>query len=171
MAQPEYVPAGPTTRVSERLPTPLAWKADRPGEVVHQGGQPTGDRFGTAGPDQGYALKLARRWEDKVVLASGEQRADVMTGCVAVALKRATAFSRAPVIFDIEAALALFGYLTNAGTELVAFRKPLFEGCVHSYNQVRDIADRVPEHTLRLTPADVKLRLAAGGWKAMLGLD
>jgi hypothetical protein len=170
MAQPEYVPAGPKTRASERLPTPLAWKADRPGEIVHQGGQPTGDRFGTAGPDQGYALKLARRWEDKVVLTPGEPWADVTTGCVAVALKRATVFSRAPVTYDVEAALAVFGYLTNAGTELVAFRKPLFEGCAHHYNQVRDIADQVPESTLRLTPDEVKSRVAAGGWKALLGV-
>jgi hypothetical protein len=171
MAQPEYVPAGPKTPVSERLPTPLAWKADRPGEVVHKGGQPTGDRFGTAGPDQGYALKLARRWEDKLVLVSGERRDDVMTGCVAVALKRATVFRRAPVTYDLEAAFAVFGYLADAPLDLVAFRKPMFDCCVHDYNQVRDIADRVPEDTLRLTPADVKGRLAGGGWKALLGLE
>jgi hypothetical protein len=171
MAQPEYVPADPKTRVSERLPTPLAWKADRPGEVVHHGGQPTGDRFGTAGPDQGYALKLARRWEDKLVMAPGEHREDAVVGCVAVALKRAALFMRAPVTYDLEAAFALYGYLADAPADLVAFRQPRFESCAHDYNQVRDIVDGVPEPTLRLTPADVTSGVASGGWKALLGVD
>jgi hypothetical protein len=173
VAQPEYVPAAPKDRhrVSERLPTPASWHATRPGEVVQLGGQPTGPRFGVAGPDQGYALKLARLWEDKLVLAPGEHLGDAKAGCVAVALKRAGTLGRAPVTFDLELAFAVYGFLEGAPADLVAFRQPLFRSCAHDYNQVRDLVDRVPEQTLRLTPAEVRRRLANGGWRVLLGLD
>lgn len=173
MAQPEYVPSAPRDkqRASERLPTPQGWRPDRPGEVVHQGGQPVGKHFGTPGPDQGYALKLAREWKDKLVLAPGEHLDDAVAGCVAVAMRRAGLLGRAPVTYDLELAFALYGYLTTAGTDLTAFRKALFESCAHDYNLQRDIADRVPEHTLRLSPADVRSRIAGGGWRQLLGVD
>ena len=45
--------------------------------------------------------------------------------------------------------------LRDLRPDLVAFRGPLFEGCAHHYDDQRDIADRVPESTLRMTPADV----------------
>jgi hypothetical protein len=172
MAAPEYVPTATSDRlrVSERLPTPEAWRADRPGEVVHDGGQPVGDGFGTPGPDQGYALKLARLWEPKLVLSPGEKIDDVMAGCTAVALRRAGLLGRAPVIYDLEVAFAGWGFLTSAGADLVAFRKPLFEGAAHDYQVQRPVADQVPETTLRLAPAEVRERLGNGEWRALLGL-
>jgi hypothetical protein len=173
MAQPEYVPTAPRDRlrVSERLPTPLAWRADRPAELVHQGGQPVGDLFGVAGPDQGYALKLVRLWDDKLVLAPGEERRDVLAGCVAVAMKRAGLFGRAPVIYDVEVGFAVWGYLTSAGAELVAFRKPLLRGAADDYHVQRRVADHVPPLTLRLTPAEVRSRIGSGDWRSLLGGD
>lgn len=171
MAQPEYVPTTnrDRQRASERLPTPHSWHADRPAEVVQKGGQPAGKRFGTPGPDQGFALKLVRSWEDKLVLAPGEDREDVIAGAVAVAMRRSGQFGRAPVTFDIEHALALWGFLTTAGTDLTSYRRTLFEGCAHEYQRQRDIADHVPEHTLRMPPAEVRLGVGAGRWRQLLG--
>ncbi|HWW52206.1 MAG TPA: hypothetical protein VNY84_00445 [Acidimicrobiales bacterium] len=173
MAQPEYVPTLPAdqTRVSERLPVPASWRADRPAEVVQRGGQPLGKRFGVIGPDQGYAIKLAHLFEDKLVLTTGEHRADVVAGGVCVATKRAAILGRAPVIYDLEVGFAAWGYLTQAPADLLAYRKPLFAECAHHYEQQRAIADQVPESTLRLAPADVRARVGAGGWKALLGLS
>src|SRR5258708_3438600 len=161
MAQPEFVPTLPAdqTRVSERLPVPGSWRADRPGEVVSHGGQPLGKRFGVIGPDQGYALKLAHLLEDKLVLTAGEHKADVVAGCVCVATKRAAVLGRAPVIYDLEVGFALWGFLTEAPADLVAYRKALFAECAHHYEQQRAIADQVPESTLRLGPAEVRSRL------------
>jgi hypothetical protein len=171
MAQPEFVqtPAGKAGG-RERLPTPLSWRADRPAEIVQQGGQPVGPLFGLAGPDQGYALKLARLWEDKVVLAKGEHRDDAVAGCLGVATKRASLFGRAPVTYDLEVAFAVWGYLNEAPPDLAAYRKPLFTGCAHHYEAQRAIVDLVPDAPLRLSPAEVKARVTAGDWKALLGL-
>ena len=89
---------------------------------------------------------------------------------MAVALKRAAAFGRAPVTYDLELAFALYGYLEGAPADLVAMRRPLFESCAHDYNAVRDLVDRVPEETLRMSPEDVKARVAATDWRPLLGL-
>ena len=170
MAQPEYVPTAPSdkARVSERLPTPDPWWADRVGEVKPQGAQPQGRRLGTAGPDQGYALKLFGRFDDRLVLAAGEHAADVEAGTLGVALRRAALYGRSPVIHDVELALGLWGFLDAAPAELVAYRHPLFAEAAHHYGQQRAVSDQVPEETLRLSPAEVRARLA--DWRQLLGV-
>ena len=169
MAQPEYVPviARDRLRVDERLPTPTAWWADRVAELKQQGAQPRGPGMGTAGPDQGYALKLARHLSGQVVLAPHEHREDALAGCLGVALRRAALFGRGPVIHDLELAFGLWGYLDGAPEDLVSFRRPLFAGAAHHYAVQRAIADLVPDSTLRLTPDEVRGR-SDGGWRELL---
>ena len=62
MAAPEYVPVSlnELPRLKEPIPAPGHWKADRPADLG-PGGQPHGAKFGSPGPDQGYALTLARQ--------------------------------------------------------------------------------------------------------------
>jgi hypothetical protein len=165
MAQPEYVPvvARDRVRVSERLPTPDHWLAARPAEVRDRGGQPIGPMFGTAGPDQGYALKLAHHLQPQIV---ADHVDDAIAGTIGVAMRRAALFGRAPVIHDVDLALALFGFYEGAPADLVAFRRPLFEGAAHDYPTQRAIVDRVPETTLRLTPDAVKGQLAS--WRSLI---
>jgi hypothetical protein len=167
MAQPEYVPLSPSDRVrpAERLPVPDAWRQDRPAEITKPGA-PTGRRFGTPGPDQGYGLTLAERFEDRLELGSGEHAEDAMTGCLGVALRRAALFGRAPVVHDLELAFTLWGFLGGAPDDLVEHRMPLFQGVSHDYDRQREIAERVAESTLRLTPAGVRERLS--DWRALL---
>src|SRR5439155_31489 len=85
--------------VLEPIHPPGHWKADRPADL--RGGQPRGPMFGDPGPDQGYALVLARRFEDRLQLTEGEHREDVVAGCVGVANKRSSLLGRAPVIYDL----------------------------------------------------------------------
>ena len=59
--------------------------------------------MGSQGPDQGFALRLARAFRSRLRLGPGEHVADVVVGCVGVALKRAALFGRAPVADDLEA--------------------------------------------------------------------
>ena len=131
-----------------------AWRAGRPGEVVDQGGQPWGTRLGSQGPDQGFALRLARAFRPRLRLGPGEQVADVVVGCVGVALKRAALFGRAPVADDLEVAFGLFGFLDEplVGPAL-AERRRLFAEVSHhhQYTEVRRIVDLVPDATLGLT--------------------
>lgn len=167
MAAPEYVPVplADRARQGEVLPPPRSWTATRPGDLV--GSQPTGYLLGKPGPDQGYGLALAQRFAGRLQLTTGEHEADAVAGCTAVALRRASMLGRAPVIYDFDLAFTIWGYLGDAPEDLVAYRAPLFAGASHHYRQQREIADRVPEETLRLTAAQARARL--GEWRTLLG--
>ncbi len=159
MAAPESVPTSPTAPKAYKSPPRRSapWQADRPGEVV-DGGQPTGPRLGSPGPDQGYALKLVHQFDGRIHLADGEDIHDVEAGGVAVAMRRSSLFGRAPVIHDLTIAFTVFGFLDkNAPDELVAMRRKLFEGVhipVH-YVEMRTLVDSVDEDALRMTPQRV----------------
>lgn len=167
MAQPDFVPMtlGDRVRTADVLPIPDRWEANRPGELDGLR-PPEGRSFGNTGPDQGFALKLAKRFADRLELAPGEHAEDVISGCVGVALRRAARFGRAPVIYDLELAFTLFGYLGGAPAELVEFRRSFFDAASHDYWDQRDIADLVDEDTLALSPAEVRSRLA--DWRSLL---
>ncbi|MFL6205904.1 MAG: hypothetical protein ACJ739_11185 [Acidimicrobiales bacterium] len=172
MAAPEHVPVDRTkpVRAYESPPRrPESWHPDRPGELVGDG-QPRGDRVGNQGPDQGYALRLARQLEGKLSLTSGEHEKDALAGAVAVGLKRASLFGRAPVIHDIKVGLTVWGFLGEAPKELIDVRKALFEEVSHPhhYASLGRIVDLVPEDTLRLSLADVE-QLQRTDWHRLLG--
>ena len=174
MAAPEYVPTDPLARLrayrsNPRRPEP--WTADRPGEI--QGEQPRGDRFGSPGPDLGFALKIARTFDDRLVLVDGEDHHDVVGGCVAVAMKRSSLFGRAPVVHDLTVAFTVWGFLDTAPDDLVAERRVRFEGvghAAHHYVALRGVVDAVPEATLALTPGQVTEAHRAD-WRSLLDLS
>ena len=77
--------------------------------------------LGSAGPDQGYALRLARLMSDQLRLLPGEHLEDVIAGGIEIAMKRAARFGRAPVRADAELAFTLWGFLGDPpDDELVA---------------------------------------------------
>jgi hypothetical protein len=175
MAAPEFVPVRPGLREAayESPPRRLgSWLAARPAEIVDDGEQPTGGPRGYPGPDQGYALLLANRFRGELALTAGEHEDDAIAGCVAVALKRASLFGRAPVVFDLRMAFELWGFTAGdagADPDLVTYRRPLFAEVSnsHHYTELRALATSVPEATLRLLPADLTARRA--DWRALLG--
>lgn len=173
MAAPEYVPLQPRRQVraySSPPPRWGSWTADRPGDLG--GPQPHGDQLGTPGPDQGYALGLAERFRDRLALRDGEDVDDALAGASAIAMKRSGLFGRAPVIHDLTAALAVWGFLDpGAPDDLVAVRREWFEE-VHlpiHYPQLRRIADAVPAEVLRRPHADIVAR-ARDDWRSCLDL-
>jgi hypothetical protein len=168
VAAPEYVPVSlnELPRLKEPIPAPGRWKPDRPADL--KGGQPFGPMLGRPGPDQGFALVLARRFDDRLVLADGEHKDDVVAGCLGVATKRSSIFGRAPVVYDLELAFTLWGFLAEPPEYLIEFRRHLFLGVHHHYWDQRKITDLVPEETLRLTPAQVRERLSE--WRGMLSI-
>jgi hypothetical protein len=158
VAAPEHVPVDRTRllRTYESPPRrPEPWLADRPGELTD--GQPRGPRLGNQGPDQGYVLTLARRFEGKLTLTPGEHERDALAGAVGVALKRASLLGRAPVVHDLTVALTIWGFLGDAPGELVELRTRLFEEVAHPnhYAEQRRIADLVPDDVLRKSPQQV----------------
>ena len=167
MAQPDFVPMtlGDRVRTADVLPIPDRWEATRPGELEGLR-PPEGRSFGNTGPDQGFGLKLAKRFRERLELQPGEHAEDAISGCLGVALRRAAKFGRAPVIYDFELAYTLFGFLGGAPAELLEFRRPYFDAASHDYWDQRDIADLVAEDTLALSPVEVRTRLA--DWRSML---
>lgn len=170
MAAPRFVPVVPVGgfRDGEHLPPALEWTTDRPGEV--RNGQPSGRKLGSPGPDQGYAIKLANLFHGRLRLVDGEHEHDVMSGCLAVAMKRSSIFGRAPVIHDLDVAFSVFGFLGDdpAPADLIRMRTSLFEAAGHHYEVQRHIADLVPESTLRLSPAEVRQLQRIDGWHKLL---
>ncbi|MDA8047111.1 MAG: hypothetical protein M0Z30_18055 [Actinomycetota bacterium] len=167
MTQPAQVPQADTDRVrpSALLPPPKGWVLDRPAEQLDLR-PPTGPRFGATGPDLGYGLKLARRMQDRLVLADRERAEDVVAGGFACGSRRAAHFGRAPVIYDMEWAFGLWGYLGGAPDDLIAWRQPLFRGAAEHYWDRREIVDAIKVEALRLTPAQARENLSR--WKDFL---
>ncbi len=152
MGAPQYVPTDPTDPPHYQAPQrrPGGWMADRPGEL--RGGQPTAARLGRQGPDQGYALRLARVLADELELVDREAEDDVIAGCVAVGLKRASLFGRAPIMDDLRAAAAVWGFDRPADDALVSERTRAFAEIAnnHHYEERRAVADAVPDEILSL---------------------
>lgn len=172
MAAPEYVPQPAVQRVRSYTSPPRrpeSWRSDRPGDLT--GAQPHGPGLGTPGPDQGYALVLAHRFEGRLYLTDGEHERDAIAGGVGVALKRASVFGRAPVMHDLTVAFTIWGFLREAPDELVALRKPLFAEVANPnhYPEQRHVVDMVPEGSLRLSPQEVA-EAHLRDWRSLLDL-
>jgi hypothetical protein len=171
MSAPKFVPVAPTGayRDGEHLPPALEWSADRPGDLASH--QPRGDKLGSPGPGQGYALKLANRFHGKLNLADGENEHDVILGCLGVANKRASLFGRSPVIHDVEVAFSIFGFLGDSAIEdLRRYRRGLFEAAGHHYEVQRQIADLVTDETLQLSAPEIKTIVSSGQWRSLLAI-
>ena len=132
MAAPKFSPVDQTEPVrGYESPdhVPEGWTPTRPGEI--EGFQPEGPRLGAQGPDQGYALRIASTLRPKVQVAPGENVDDAIVGCLGVALRRASLFSRAPVVHDLTIAFTIWGFYDSsppAGTPRPS-RRRCSKGC------------------------------------------
>ena len=86
MAAPQYVPntLNEQPRRGLAIPASEGWVPGRPAELDDH--QPVGRELGRPGPDQGFALKLAKGYHGQLQLTAGEKEHDVVTGCVVVAM-------------------------------------------------------------------------------------
>jgi hypothetical protein len=167
-----------TARTSERTAlyysspdvVPEAWCPERPGVV--DGLQPTGPLLGAQGPDQGFAFSIAHRLAPKLRLQPRERLDDAIRGCVLIALRRASLFSRAPVVHDVKLAFTIWGFFDEQPpADLLARRAALFEGIgnvLHHYAEGRVLADLVPAATLRMTPTAAVAAYPAR-WRELTG--
>jgi|HubBroStandDraft_6_1064221.scaffolds.fasta_scaffold503445_2 hypothetical protein len=155
MTQPSFVPITEADQVrpSLRLEVPGAWTTDRPAELRIPI-RPAGPSMGTPGSDQGFALRLARRFEDRLRLAPDESPEDVVVGVALVAAKRSGLLGRAPSVYDVRAALNLWEFLDDAPADVVDTRRTAFRSVAHDYVVQRALVDSVPEESLRPTPEE-----------------
>lgn len=172
MAAPRFAPvptSEPVRYYESPDVVPDGWEPGRPGEI--EGRQPTGDRLGYQGPDQGYIITLANRARGRIRLTANENIDDALRGCSLIALRRASLFGRAPCVHDLNLALSLWGYLSDTTSpEQIAIRHELFIGVgnIHHYKEGRAIADMVPESTLRLSPERVAADISSN-WRSLTG--
>lgn len=174
MAAPKFSPVDhsePVRSYASPDYVPDTWTPDRPGEI--EGFQPEGPLLGAQGPDQGFALRIAATLRPKLKVTAEENVDDAIRGCLGVALRRASLFSRAPVVHDLNIAFTIWGCYDDAPpAELVALRRNMFEGLRlvgHHYAEARAVADLVPETTLQMTP-DAVASAYPGDWRALLGI-
>jgi hypothetical protein len=168
VAQPDYVPIISSDRIrpSSRLQVPASWEQDRPAEILSLR-QPEGGSFGATGSDLGFGLKLAHRVGARAVLSEGEHLADVVVGCFGCGTRRSSYFHRSPVIYDMDWAFTLWGFMEGAPEDLIAFRRPLFAGVAEDYDRQREIVGRVTDEVVRLSHTEVKANLTK--WRGWLG--
>ena len=173
MAAPKFSPVKPTD--NSRCYTspeyvPEAWKPERPGEI--SGFQPAGPWLGDQGPDQGFALRIASQLRPKLQLQQGENADDAIQGCLGIALRRASMFSRAPFVHDLTIAFTIWGfYDAQPPEELVVLRRGMFEGLrliSHHYAEAREVVDQIPEKTLVMTHSEVEAKFPSE-WRALVG--
>jgi hypothetical protein len=149
MTQPTFVPISEADQVrpARHLHVPGSWTATRPAELTTPRAL-RGRSVGTPGPDAGFALRLARRFAHDLKLTQGEDEHDVVVGCALFAARRAALFGRGPSVYDVQAALALWGFLVDAPPELVAARRQAFASVSHDYNAQRALVDSIPSGTV-----------------------
>jgi hypothetical protein len=143
-------------------PPARSWRADRPGDLGPA--QPHGTLRGTPGPNVGYGYTLAERVRDRIQLAPHEDRHDAISVVAEVAMKRAAAFGRAPVIGDVELAMALLGYDGSADDTFASWRARAVHDAAHHYPLRRAIVDSVPDSLLARSTGDLGETVAA--WRA-----
>jgi hypothetical protein len=114
--------------------------------------------MGTPGPDSGFALRLAHRFEHELKLEEGETEHDVTLGVALIGSKRAALFGRAPSVYDVRFALNLWGFLDDAPAGLKASRRAAFSSISHDYVAQRSLVDSVDEDVLRLSPEDARFK-------------
>ena len=123
-------------------PAPSRWSPNRPGDLNGPAAQPSGGRFGTPGPDAGYALRLVKR---RTLPGGAHHARDVVVLVAAVVTARAAALGRAPVPADIDAALALLA-LDDASAAEAA-------GIAHDHARLRSRISAIPPERLVLPAA------------------
>ena len=174
MGAPRHVPLSPTSDApvySSPDVVPLSWKNVRPGDLASE--QPSGGSMGHQGPDQGFALRLRWAFRDQLRINETEHLEDVESGCVQIALKRASIYGRAPVVHDLEIAYRIWGFLDDdADPQLMQERSRRFEGVSesHHYYDLRRLVAAVPLETLQMSPEAVEDKYATD-WKALLELS
>jgi hypothetical protein len=130
-------------------PPARSWRADRPGDLSGASAAAgAGTLRGRPGPNVGYGYTLAERARERFQLAPHEDLHDAISVVAEIGMKRAAAFGRAPVMADIELALALLGYDGSADAGFSAWRARAVHDAAHHYLLRRAIVDSVPDTVL-----------------------
>ncbi len=148
----------------DELPPSRPWRADRPGEVS---GSPDVVMFGAIGPDAGYIGRLAAGYMDRIV-AGVSNKADLVAGAEAIAMRRASVYGRAPIGADLEVGLLVLGAFEGAPGDWSSLQSAIavkVRGMRYppAKNRAVELADSVDRSWLDLDPDGVRERLSSTG--------
>ena len=173
MTQPSFVPITEADQVRPalRLEVPGAWEPDRPAELRVPRATP-GRGMGTPGPDQGYALGLARRFADRLVLGPGEHDRGRPGGRRPPRVPAGRPVrAGAPSVYDVTAALGVFGFLGQAPSRSRRGRAAAVRlGLPRLRPPARPRRRRPRGDVAPRTPPEIEARSAPGDWRIACGL-
>lgn len=128
-------------------PPAKRWRPTKPGLMTSPDQVPVGGRFGTAGPDAGWALRLLAAAE------LPEDDANLRGVLQGLMMARAAALGRGPTLEDLEVGLALCGYGYDAPEEVVARRERWKRAVAHEQRPGRTAVSET-EHELLTAKAE-----------------
>ena len=140
------------------LETPPArrWRPTKPGLITAPDQVPSGGRFGAAGPDAGFALRLlaeADLPEDDPNLRG------VLQGLMTA---RAAALGRGPTLEDLDVGLTLCGYGFEANREVIDRRERWKAAVPHEQRPGRSAVADVDRDLLTANPEQIRMTLTGG---------
>ena len=155
MAQQPNVESTEAHKPRETLePGPaVKWRSSKPGVPNGPADVPSGGRFGSAGPDPGWALKLVANAD---LPSDDPDLAAVVTGLV---LSRASASGRAPVPEDIDVALVLCGFTEDASPALVERRERWIAAVPHDKRPGQTAVADVDRELIVANPDQIRYAL------------
>jgi hypothetical protein len=147
------IPAGERPRPVPHPGVAVKWRADKPGVPDGPDGTPGGGLYGTTGPDPGWGVKLVNHAE--LPDDDPDLRA-VLTGLV---LARAAALGRAALLEDLEVALILAGYDTDAPAWVVERGQRWLAAAPHEQRSGSSAVAEVDKATLVMDPERLRYAL------------
>jgi hypothetical protein len=137
----------------------VKWRASKPGIPSRPADVPSGGRFGSAGPDPGWAVKVV----DQAGLPSDDPALrSIVIGLVQA---RAAAHGRAAVPEDVDAALVLCGYGEDVSPALVERRERWMLATSHDQRPGASAVAEVDRDLIAAKPEQIRyaLRLSEKG--------
>lgn len=135
------------------LPQPgpaVHWRSTKPGVPSGPEDVPRGGRFGTTGPDPGWAVHLVRITD----LPDDDPRLEQVV--IGLVMARAAGMGRAAIPEDIEAALVLCGYGEEPRSDLVERRKRWLAAVPHDKRPGATAVAEVDRDLLMAKPEQIR---------------
>ena len=144
-------------RTTFEPPPARRWRPDiKPGIPTSPEEVPEGGRFGRYTPDGGYALRLVNSIE------LPDDDPDLRSVLAALTMARAGIWGRAPIMEDVEVALALCGYGYDAPAEVVERRERWIRATSHDQRPGQTAVAEAGRDLISLKPEEVRDALASG---------
>ena len=116
MTQPTFVPITEADQVrpARHLHVPEAWTTSRPAELRTPTAPERSQHRHPRSPTPGSRCAWPGASRTDLKLTEGETEHDVLLGSALIAARRAALFGRGPSIYDVQVALALWGFLVDS---------------------------------------------------------